>query len=598
MNNIKTSILLKVLASFSFLLSTGMYLSLNSYSLIGYEKSIYDFSNILVYEYIFNLFVIIFIIVCSMKPTLPYNRIFLFIGFSSLVYLNLFILLLPVLKGYFLFGRLDIAAHIGYSHDILQYGKVSTSNMYPILHIFMAEVVELSNISINNIAMLLASFMAILYSIFLYLLASVVYWKRNQVMFATLASFSSLLSGYLSGVTPNGFALCVFPLIIYVYFKAKFKDPRVENSILLLIFIFCIPFMHPLATIILIVSFFLFEILNIVYNYKLNSNLFEETHNFSIKTILLLIVMFFLWISRFPVWSYAIKTSKDFLVGTGQNYGIVNEASDKLGKLGLNQFDFFELIVRSYGHIILFLIISMYSIMLMSKKICNREKNYKYLLFLIAYLFVIILMQMSQTSAIYKFDILRLVSFMSIVFPIFVGFVYEKIFRENNYKFFLNRSSLLFVILIIAIYIGSFSIYPSPEVYQPNYQVTKMDLYGTNWFFSNKNIDINYTQIMTSFYRLGNVIYGIDKFHDVKLDATIPDHFNYHESNTLSNSFDGKLYLPITKYDELIYTVAWAEVGRFNLSDFKKLEADKRLYHLYDNGEFDIWLIMPSNGMM
>jgi hypothetical protein len=70
------------------------------------------------------------------------------------------------------------------------------------------------------------------------------------------------------------------------------------------------------------------------------------------------------------------------------------------------------------------------------------------------------------------------------------------------------------------------------------------------------------------------------------------DHFGYANKTSLGSQYADNKYAAITRFDRVIYSTVWKEVGRFNDSDFEKLEQDFTVNKLYANGETDVYYVI------
>ncbi len=118
------------------------------------------------------------------------------------------------------------------------------------------------------------------------------------------------------------------------------------------------------------------------------------------------------------------------------------------------------------------------------------------------------------------------------------------------------------------------------------------------WFINYKDTTIKTVDIMTPPGRFASGILGTTEAHDrVDLDRgyyyseKVPDHFGYPNRRSLGEWFARDRYMAITKFDRMLYTTVWKAIGRFNDSDFKRLEHDPTVDKLYSNSELNVYFI-------
>ena len=140
---------------------------------------------------------------------------------------------------------------------------------------------------------------------------------------------------------------------------------------------------------------------------------------------------------------------------------------------------------------------------------------------------------------------------------------------------------LAFALTMMIIFNNINILYPSPYLLLSSYQSTKSDICGMNWSLDNYNDKLGITSITLWPYRYVHYFYDIasvKKFNMTSLERpeglTVPYHFGYDKSNTLSSSFDTDLYLITTARDLTIYTDIFPGMAdmRYNESDFIKIE--------------------------
>jgi hypothetical protein len=118
---------------------------------------------------------------------------------------------------------------------------------------------------------------------------------------------------------------------------------------------------------------------------------------------------------------------------------------------------------------------------------------------------------------------------------------------------------------------------------------------GMAWLFEEKNTAIGCIIIMSPPKRYADGILGTvesDKRNDIRGDVVqCSDHFGYANYDTLGEQYPVDKYAGITKQDRVLYSTVWQAVGRFNNTDFERLDRDKTVDKLYSNSELDVYYI-------
>jgi hypothetical protein len=192
----------------------------------------------------------------------------------------------------------------------------------------------------------------------------------------------------------------------------------------------------------------------------------------------------------------------------------------------------------------------------------------------------------------------RFLGYFEILLPIFAAFTFYIMLQKVNFRKLVNSSILFILISTSALSIAS--LFPSTFVEQPNLQVTTMDMTGMKWFIEKKDYGIRCVFISLPPSRFSDVIIGYDVTHRQRLDITdsgepVSDHFGYSQYYSLGTQYPKDNYLTMTRTDRTVYTTVWKNVGRFDNTDFDKLERDFTVNKLYSNSEMDVYYITTAS---
>lgn len=165
-------------------------------------------------------------------------------------------------------------------------------------------------------------------------------------------------------------------------------------------------------------------------------------------------------------------------------------------------------------------------------------------------------------------------------------------FYIKNYK--IHSLALIFLILFILI-VSVFSIYPSAPSLESNPHITDQENDGMRWFFDVQNDDRLTWEEGIRQYRWVDYIYGMegkDRPDNIRRDPNVKDHFGYDENNRMGVNYSGyfiKTDIDIITYKEILFE--YEEYWRFNDTDYERLEKDKSVNEIYDNGFFNAYYI-------
>ena len=148
---IQTSKLIKILALMSIIFWVIALLVTWSSPATGYEASIYSATPRLFWvANVLNLIIGLGIIVhqITYKNNRRESKLWI-IGFVLVFLTFAAVLSLWIIRGYALLGEGDPLTHLGVIRNIISTGHMESSNYYPITHIYLAQLSEISNISPN-----------------------------------------------------------------------------------------------------------------------------------------------------------------------------------------------------------------------------------------------------------------------------------------------------------------------------------------------------------------------------------------------------------------------------------------------------------------
>jgi len=512
------------------------------------------------------------------------------LGLSVLLIGGIWLLLLPIIKGYWAVSRFDMMDHIGYTIDLTRF-DISRANPYPLLHVIPALLMRLG--FAQNIAVgLMPVICYLVYIASIYFLAYTLWGKDRKTWLATLISALLVLpvSGELSGMVV---IFSFFPLFLGIYIRVLCNHAWHWRELFFLCALVS-PFFHPeLAAIMIIV---------ILAGICLG-NLRQ-----SIMPLVVLAGMFCLW-----YWGRAVfGPGAEIIEGTSHPGAavivpavVVEKASDfanALRSLDIAGFPLYKLpwlLMKIYGGEIILGGSALISLGILICRLFHGEKPSK---------------------------VIILVNGLFICFVIgytlyFVGFWF---FDEGNIRSVINRSLFLIpclavlvatpflsyfkkwllAVLLMAILVFSFfNVYPSPSIYQPNRMVTANEMDGAIWFIENKQPSVPAAHLGTPIRRYYVALYGVNNWNTysdfIEGDGEpfpeglikVPEHLGYDKCESIGEIFKDPTYLIITSFDKTLYKDCWKPPipTRWADDDFKKLYSDPAATLVYQNPDFEVW---------
>lgn len=563
----------------------------------GYEISIYD-----AYPLYF-WFVIIASIACGIcilvrQAFAEQKSNWWAMGLFIIIFTNLIIILLPVFRGYFISSGGDEISHLGMIKDIALTGRAGGENVYPISHILGISLSYISGLDSRLIIKIVPTIFYLIYIGGLYSLAKVMGEKFGQVLLV-MAFGSVLLFTYFNiFFLPTQFFLYLIPLTLSLLCKKNISAHRIDYKIIFLIMLLPMPFLHPLGSFFLILTFLLFELSILMHHFLIRrgyvqSAAISHPSKTDLMPALILSIIFFMWFSTFALFRTTVSRAYEWFV-YGHGTPPVETMAEQLQMAGFTVLDFIDLLLKNYGHGLIFVLLSFIAIFIILRKLRLRnsprmEEIFLSLFFLIFSIFYI---QSLLGDFICTGRSLRVYCWPLMASTILNGIVFHEWISKLRGKGFKICISLLTIIIIIAAIIGVFSVYCSPHIKVGNLQVTEMDFGGIGWFFEHKNSDgtFYFDQLP---YRAPHAIFGCDasKPKTVGYFSQVPPYLGYEDNKTLSHSFNYDAYIVISERVKAIKTKLWPDVGRYTLSDLNKLNSDPAVSKIYFNGELEIWKV-------
>lgn len=565
----------------------------------GYELSIYDSTPLITWILIFASITGGLIIIVHQIYTQEYKKShFWRIGFLILVLYRVLLLYLPHIRGYITW-RGDILSHIGLLNEIIFRGHFTNENFYPVIHTLPAEIISVTGMSSFTGWIFVNSALCIIYIFSIYLLARIILPKREQqLLTVALVTTADPIIGWPS------MSVFLFPLLFFFYYKRLSPTFRIVFTMFLILY----PFTHVLSSSMAIIVMLIIESSKKAFsiiNHK-TGIIPVQYPTFSLTPIIIELVILLPWMLSF----YSFHNNLRLLwsqIQTGAGPDVLGGIGSQLDKIDIHGFEFVRLLFMTYGIKIIFIIFSFIATYIVIKQIRSGSiKNETQALFSLlnvflftAFLYFLYLLGAPGLAAI---EAGRIMSFMMVFTPIFVGFSLYELSSNTHFKH-LMIGGIICMILLTSFF-SIFSLYSSPYTMNPNNQVTQMDLAGMAWYIGEKNITVKSVNIMTPPGRFAMEILGIlearkraDLDYGRYTGIKIPDHFDYIKNSSLGESYCENKYAVITKYDRVLYTTVWKSVGRFNDSDFEKFEHDSTVSKLYSNSELDVYFIHPVRNL-
>ena len=524
------------------------------------------------------------------------------ISLFIIIFTNLIIILLPIFRGYFISSTADEVIHLGMIKDIILTGRAGEGNYYPISHILAFQLSSICGLDSRLAIKIIPSVFYLIYMAGLYLLARKIEEKFGQALLV-MAFGSVLLFTYFNYLfLPTQFFLCLIPLILMSLCKKNIFAYGLDYTMIFLIMILPMPFLHPLGSVFLILIFLLFELSILIHCFLIKRGYVQNVvipyqSKTTLISVLLLFIIFFMWFSTFVIFRTTVRQAYEWFV-YGHGTPPIERIAEQLQIAGFTVFDFMDLLLKNYGHSLIFILLSLTAIFIILKKLQFRnvpkvEEIFFSLFFLIFSVFYI---QILLGAFIHTGRSLRIYCWPLMASTVLNGIVFHEWISKLKDKRFKICIYLLTIIIIIAAVIGVFNVYHSPHIKMANFQATKMDFDGMEWFFEYKNSDrtICFDELPI---RAPLAIFGFDmpKPKTVGRFSQGLSHLpGYDDNKTLAYLFDSDVYIVVSGRVKRIKAKLWPDIGSHTLNDLNRLSFDSAVSEIYFNGELEIWQVSTA----
>lgn len=585
-------------------LNVGLFDLLSTKPVSGYELSIYPDLSILFIASIISFCISVFnIILC-----IQFRKINIFCKLNVIIilFLNFILLTLPLSRGYYFYDKHDGMTHLGYIVDILNSGHIGPSNFYPLLHILSAFLSQIGNIS--NIFIIREFFTASFFLFFIiciYLLTKKITKSIVGGLCGFILASVPIYSGSFTGFAPTEIFFFMVPFFVYIIYLF-ILDSDIKIKFLLILGFLPIAYMHPELVLFMVIIAIVILIMPNLFSNSYDLVIFKSNNKIIIP-ILIIITSFISWYIYFHLFVVQIRRISATLQGQLFNSAYsFTFMQNSLKKANLSLYELIDFIIKTYGAVIIYEILAIVIIIFLLFQLIKYKKRIEESMFF--FISLIIIYSILSISTLFQ-DIIVIwdrtfkyvILSSTILIAIFIVYISNSNLTTKNF----NKYYLLFLycILVVAIIISIFNMFPSPITKTYNQQVTAMEFNSAGWLIQNGNREVGIYDQFFTLGRFANAIEGTDRSIDIdnvyvidlySQNRTPPDHFNYQKFSNFGDSIQGDKYLIINKLIRVYYKDLWPKLARYTERDFYQLENDKTSNKIFSNGETEIQFISSN----
>lgn len=567
----------------------------------GYEISIYE-----AYPTYFWLLLIISFslgIAILIHQALVSERSMLWAGgFYIVVIVNIIVIILPILRGYFISSGGDEISHLGMIKDIELTTRLGFSNVYPLSHILAHSITSICGLDLRLVLKFIPCVFYLIYLLGLYLLADTLCDDFGQVLL--ILAFGSVLSfTYFNNLfLPTQLILYLLPLLLFLFFKYIICY-NIFRATTFIVFLMAMPFLHPLGSTFLVVIFIQLVLSMKLYKFMSKDLAIDTSAAWysprrAFLSGVLLSIIFLSWFINFAIFkSTFIRAYEWFFRESGPPEIIT--ITETVSMSGLNIPELVRLFLMWYGPSLIFSFITLLAILAIIRKIFSRSVEVKLYELFFSILFIFFSFFFIATyfgDFIITGFSLRIFCWALVPSIIINGISTYNFIKYSKYTLgFLKKNLMtmgLFIMIVTTAILGVFSVYPSPHILQGNMQVTTMEWTSMIWFYEHKNDDntLVFSQLSK---RAPHYLYGYNspKPKSVGSFIEIPVHLGYDKNESLADSITSDSYMIINDNVRVQKELLWPQKGKYTIDDLNQIDYDPNIVRLYSNSGLDVYRV-------
>ncbi|WP_410767600.1 hypothetical protein [Haloferax sp. DFSO60] len=560
----------------------------------GYELSIYG-ATPSIYWILVGFAVLCSLIIAVMGEA-RFRSFALFLGGISVFS----IVALPVIRGYYFLGAGDSLTHLGWARDIVSGQTPVSEILYPGIHTFAILLSMFTGYSLeHSFLFVVLAFIALTF-LLVPRIASLVFPQDDAVVvIATFSAFLLLPINTISThVAPHTFSQAVFfgSLAVFLFLRYVTSRPSSESrfrptalGVLLGLTGIATVLYHPMQALNILILLGLAAVVQFIARRTGRWERFHANRPVYAQTAILAIA-FFAWIAQRNAFLNTVgavgRTATGYLGGTPPTAaGAAASQGASLAAIGVSIEEIF---------LKLFLVGTIYTGLMGMLVLASLSRR---------------LDSMPETSAKIQYLTLGALGTLPFALVYIVGNIGELHFRLLGYLMLIAtvlgsvmitlgairisprmgaRTAHAGIVLafVILLPLALLTAFPSPYIYQPNQQVTEMQLDGYQQTFELQNESLVVQSVRQGPWRYNDATLGVAASEETEYDS-------YVQTNglaDLNSSFEGAGYLAITDYDRERELVAYKEL-RYSQAGFDSLDVTPGVNRVISNGDFTLFFV-------
>lgn len=520
-------------------------------------------------------------------------------GVWLMVLSSALLLLLPFARGYYMYVRGDPLTHLGYTIDILNAGE-PIGNIYPPIHLLAVALAGATGFELRTIAMLVPFVLSMLYFGGMFYLVSSIFESRRRILIALPFVLLPILRYAHPEFRPFGVAVMLIPVLFYLFVRGQRTNAPQVRVAFVTVLIGVILY-HPLTGLFVTAIFALWVAGRYIPSIQtLNS---RPTHVVSLSA-----VVFLAWYSNFTGIILRFDSVYESLFGAGGGETPADSYSQTLEQASPAVLDLLRVATFRFGIEALLFSLGFVLVGTIAYLAVRRE-----------YPVDVYMLVLGGTLATFSFGGLAFL-LSDLIVPHYRPFQIAKIssaliagqlFYLMWHRFELGRDrseirtlvgvALIATLLVLATF-STVGVHHSPIESESNQQVTEMKFSGAAWITEHGTATDNALRVGVQKYRFHNALYGAGTtsphFPRENTDDA-PPRFRYDERPYVGDNYAEDQYILVDHRIRIFYQEVYPnyeDQWRYTPADFERLEEDRTVTRVYDNGDSTQYLVRGTAG--
>ena len=545
-------------------------------------------------------------------------------GLAGIIATNVFVLSLPLWRGYVVSDRADALHHIGYVADILRTGTVGEADFYPGMHFIQMALQTLGGATPGAALILITLLFAVLWTLGPVLLVGRLAGDARATYLAAAFSAPFALLSYHAFALPSVLSMMLLPIFLALHLRrANTRGwERMATVIAEVVLAFLLVYFHPMTTLYLLALLVAFEGVSRLHH-RLQGQDAPATPGAwqaspALGMVMILSIAFVAWSFSFTAITRSFSSVVRWLLGEQDRASAAGEALDMLQIAQLPLGDLLGILFNSFGVPVLLLGLAcgFGAVLFLANRRDWRRLPHLHFTFggmFLAALVVTVGMFLISSSERHPIRLLRILVMLAIC--ALAWWAWEAVFRRGGAgpwpvlsgSIRRGAGAGLAAFLLVLIGVGQMNVYAHPRNGQPNPQVTRTEVAGMAWLTANRQAPFKQASILPNYVpRFEAYLQGYDGRRSGRVnwweeEIWLPSHFYKAPGDCMAAIAPGETtYLALSeagrvaplRFPEAVRSLAHV----YTAADWQALDADRSVSKLYDNGAFDVWMTNKEAG--